>query len=37
LQNVMYIGKLREMHQELKNLKKRVAELETTHKDPVGV
>jgi UDP-3-O-[3-hydroxymyristoyl] glucosamine N-acyltransferase len=36
-QNVMYIGKLREMFQELKALKKRVAELEASSKNPVEV
>lgn len=37
LQNVMYIGKLREMFQEMKALKKRVAELESAQKQPVEV
>jgi UDP-3-O-[3-hydroxymyristoyl] glucosamine N-acyltransferase len=34
LQNVMYMGKLREMFQEIKSLKKRVAELESGQKSP---
>ncbi len=34
LQNVMYIGKLRELFQEVKSLKKKVAELETTQRTP---
>lgn len=37
LQNVMYVGKLREMFQEMKSLKKRVAELEASQKSTVGV
>jgi UDP-3-O-[3-hydroxymyristoyl] glucosamine N-acyltransferase len=36
-QNVMYIGKLREMFQEIKSLKKRLAELEEAQKSPVEV
>ncbi|HEY9745316.1 MAG TPA: UDP-3-O-(3-hydroxymyristoyl)glucosamine N-acyltransferase [Oculatellaceae cyanobacterium] len=37
LQNVMYISKLREMFQEMKALKKRVAELEAAQQKPLEV